>query len=309
MEKDYKNELIKLVERTEVNKGYHDYFKNKDLVNNYFEIGRLLVEAQGGEEHNKYGNKLIKPWSIELTEKYGKGYNYTNLCRFRQFYIIFNKIAPVGQFLTWTNIKILLPIKNVNKRNYYINMCIKKNLSKRELEKEIENNAFERLSLADKENIKLISDKKEILTIKDTLKDPVLIPINEDLDNISEEKLAKIIRKELEIFLLELGHGYAYIGKEVRMGESYCDLLFFNYEFNCFVVIELKTRKIKKEDIGQLEYYINYVDENMKKENFNPTIGVLVAKEGNYLVMKYCTNKNIYKTTYKIINEKQKLLV
>ena len=309
MEKDYKNELIKLVERTEVNKGYHDYFKNKDLVNNYFEIGRLLVEAQGGEEHNKYGNKLIKPWSIELTEKYGKGYNYTNLCRFRQFYIIFNKIAPVGQFLTWTNIKILLPIKNVNKRNYYINMCIKKNLSKRELEKEIENSAFERLSLADKENIKLISDKKEILTIKDTLKDPVLIPINEDLDNISEEKLAKIIRKELEIFLLELGCGYTYAGKEVRMGESYCDLLFFNYEFNCFVVIELKTRKIKKEDIGQLEYYINYVDENMKKENFNPTIGVLVAKEGNYLVMKYCTNKNIYKTTYKIINEKQKLLV
>ena len=309
MEIDYKNELIKLVERTEVNKGYHDYFKNKDLVNNYFEIGRLLVEAQGGEEQNKYGNKLIKPWSIELTEKYGKGYNYTNLCRFRQFYIIFNKIAPVGQFLTWTNIKILLPIKNVNKRNYYINMCIKKNLSARELQKEIKNNAFERLSLADKENIKLISDKNELLTIKDTLKDPVLIPINEDLDNISEEKLAKIIRKELEIFLLELGCGYTYAGKEVRMGESYCDLLFFNYEFNCFVVIELKTRKIKKEDIGQLEYYINYVDENMKKENFNPTIGVLVAKEGNYLVMKYCTNKNIYKTTYKIINEKQKLLV
>ena len=188
-------------------------------------------------------------------------------------------------------------------------MCIKKNLSKRALEKEIKNNSFERLSLADKENIKLISDKNEILTIKDTLKDPVLIPINEDLDNVSEEKLAKIIRKELEIFLLELGCGYTYVGKEVRMGESYCDLLFFNYELNCFVVIELKTRKIKKEDIGQLEYYINYVDENMKKESFNPTIGVLVAKEGNYLVMKYCTNKNIYKTTYKIINEKQKLLV
>ena len=309
MEKDYKKELIKLVEKTEINKGYHDYFKNKDLVNNYFEIGKLLIEAQGGEERAKYGNELIKEWSKELTEKYGKGYNSSNLKRFRQFYICFKKGAPLGHQLTWTNIKILLPIKNENKRNYYINMCIKKNLSKRALEKEIKNNAFERLSLADKENIKLISDKNEVLTIKDTLKDPVLIPINEDLDNISEEKLAKIIRKELEIFLLELGHGYAYIGKEVRMGESYCDLLFFNYEFNCFVVIELKTRKIKKEDIGQLEYYINYVDENMKKESFDPTIGVLVAKEGNYLVMKYCTNKNIYKTTYKIINEKQKLLV
>ena len=308
MEKDYKKELIKLVEKTEVNKGYHDYFKNKDLVNNYFEIGKLLIEAQGGEEHDTYGNKLIKTWSVELTEKFGKGYDASNLRRFRQFYSEFKMCGTVCHTLTWSNIRILLPIKNENKRNYYINMCIKKNLSKRELQKEIKNNAFERLSLADKENIKLISDKNEVLTIKDTLKDPVLIPINEDLDNISEEKLAKIIRKELEIFLLELGCGYTYAGKEVRMGESYCDLLFFNYELNCYVVIELKTRKIKKEDIGQLEYYINYVDENMKKESFNPTIGVLVAKEGNYLVMKYCTNKNIYKTTYKIINEK-KLLV
>ena len=308
MEKDYKKELIKLVEKTEVNKGYHDYFKNKDLVNNYFEIGKLLIEAQGGEEHDTYGNKLIKTWSVELTEKFGKGYDASNLRRFRQFYSEFKMCGTVCHTLTWSNIRILLPIKNENKRNYYINMCIKKNLSKRELQKEIKNNSFERLSLADKENIKLINDRNEILTIKDTLKDPVLIPINEDLDNISEEKLAKIIRKELEIFLLELGCGYTYAGKEVRMGESYCDLLFFNYEFNCFVVIELKTRKIKKEDIGQLEYYINYVDENMKKESFNPTIGVLVAKEGNYLVMRYCTNKNIYKTTYKIINEK-KLLV
>ena len=309
MDKDYKKELIKLVEKAEVNKGYHDYFKNKDLVNNYFEIGKLLIEAQGGEEHDTYGNKLIKTWSVELTEKFGKGYDASNLRRFRQFYSEFKMCGTVCHTLTWSNIRILLPIKNENKRNYYINMCIKKNLSKRALEKEIKNNAFERLSLADKENIKLISDKNEVLTIKDTLKDPVLITINEDLDNVSEEKLAKIIRKELEIFLLELGCGYTYAGKEVRMGESYCDLLFFNYEFNCFVVIELKTRKIKKEDIGQLEYYINYVDENMKKESFNPTIGVLVAKEGNYLVMKYCTNKNIYKTTYKIINEKQKLLV
>ena len=308
MEKDYKKELIKLVEKAEVNKGYHDYFKNKDLVNNYFEIGKLLIEAQGGEERAKYGNGLIKEWSAELVRLFGKGYDVSNLKRFRQFYICFKKGGPLGHQLTWTNIRLLLPIKNENKRNYYINMCIKKNLSKRELEKEIKNNSFERLSLADKENIKLISDKNEVLTIKDTLKDPVLITINEDLDNVSEEKLARIIRKELEIFLLELGCGYTYAGKEVRMGESYCDLLFFNYEFNCFVVIELKTRKIKKEDIGQLEYYINYVDENMKKESFNPTIGVLVAKEGNYLVMKYCTNKNIYKTTYKIINEK-KLLV
>jgi len=169
MDKDYKKELIKLVEKTEVNKGYHDYFKNKDLVNNYFEIGKLLIEAQGGEERAKYGNGLIKEWSIELTEKYGRGYSCSNLKNMRLFYLIFKKSQPLAVLLTWTNICLLLPIKNENKRNYYINMCIKKNLSKRELQKEIKNNAFERLSLADKENIKLISNKNEVLTIKDTL--------------------------------------------------------------------------------------------------------------------------------------------
>ena len=126
MEKDYKKELIKLVERTEVNKGYHDYFKNKDLVNNYFEIGKLLVEAQGGEERAKYGNGLIKEWSAELIRLFGKGYDYTNLCRFRQFYVGFKNIGALRQYLTWTNIRLLLPIKDINKRNYYINMCIKK---------------------------------------------------------------------------------------------------------------------------------------------------------------------------------------
>ena len=138
------------MKKQKVNKGYHDYFKNKDLVNNYFEIGRLLVEAQGKEEKAKYGNGLIKEWSKELTEKYGKGYNSSNLKRFRQFYLIFKKSQPLAVLLTCTYIKILLPIK-------------------------------------------------------DTLKDPMLITINEDLDNVSEEKLVKIIRKELEIFLLELG--------------------------------------------------------------------------------------------------------
>ena len=125
MEKDYKKELIKLVEKTEVNKGYHDYFKNKDLVNNYFEIGKLLIEAQGGEEHDTYGNKLIKTWSVELTEKFGKGYDASNLRRFRQFYSEFKMCGTVCHTLTWSNIRILLPIKNENKRNYYINMCIK----------------------------------------------------------------------------------------------------------------------------------------------------------------------------------------
>ena len=301
MEKDYKKELIILIEEIESNKRYHDYFKNKTLVNNYYEIGRLIVEAQKGEERAKYGNSLIKKWSEELVKKYGKGYDESNLKRFRQFYIEFRKGGTLRHQLTWTNIRLLLPIKNIDKRNYYINMCIKNNLSSRELLNEIKNNSFERLSVADKNNIKLIENKNETLAMKDTLKNPILLSIKEDIRNIDEETLSKIIRKELEMFLLEIGHGFTYAGKEVRMGKSHCDLLFFNTELLCYVVIELKTRKTRKEDIGQLEYYINYVDMNMKKDNFNNTIGLLVAKEGNYLIMKYCSNPNIYETTYRII--------
>ena len=123
MEKDYKKELIKLVEKAEVNKGYHDYFKNKDLVNNYFEIGKLLIEAQGGEERAKYGNGLIKEWSIELTEKYGKGFSSSNLKRMRKFYTIFNneKIsATVSHQFSWSHFVEFIKINLKALRCFFI---------------------------------------------------------------------------------------------------------------------------------------------------------------------------------------------
>ena len=126
---NYLDRIKNLIEKNEINIRKYDYYKNESLVETYFNIGKLLVEAQGGKERATYGNKLIKTWSTELTKVYGNGYNYTNLCRFRQFYIIFEKVAPVGQYLTWTNIKILLPIKNENKRNYYIKFSYKEKIN------------------------------------------------------------------------------------------------------------------------------------------------------------------------------------
>ena len=298
----YLKKIQKLIETNEVNIRKYNYYKNESLVNTYYNIGKLLVEAQGGKTRATYGNELIKKWSVKLTKLYGNGYNYTNLSRMRQFYIIFENIAAVRQQLTWTNIKILISIKDENKRNYYINFCIKKNLSSRALEKMIKSNAYERLSIKDKENINIIT-KEEDLTISDMLKNPIYIEVEKNIDKISEKLLQELIIEKLESVLLELGHGFAYLGKEVKLGESYCDMLFFNTELNSYVVIELKIRKLQKQDIGQIEYYMNYIDRNIKKSYHNKTIGVILCKYDNYLVMEYCSNSNIYETTYKLINK------
>ena len=156
---------------------------------------------------------------------------------------------------------------------------------------------------SERRNIFKETNEQINLKIKQALnqKLKVILCVGETLEQKEKNLTENIIRKELEIFLLELGHGYAYIGKEVRMGESYCDLLFFNVEYDCYVVIELKTRKLQASDVGQIEGYINYIDKNIKKERHNNTIGIIMTKENNYYVMKYCSNPNIYETTYRII--------
>ena len=162
-EENYYIEIENYIKRNETNKRRRNLEDNYDTLNNYWNIGKLIVEAQGGSKRAKYGNELIKEWSVNLTQNYGKGYNYTNLSRFRQFYLLFPKLAPVAQ-LSWTNITILLPIKDENKRNYYINLCIERNLSKRQLLEEIKSNSYERLVNKPK-HIELVSQKKNTLLL------------------------------------------------------------------------------------------------------------------------------------------------
>ena len=142
---EYYNEANHLINKLEVNKKARHLKDNSETLNTYWTIGKLIVEAQGGETRAKYGNALIKEWSEKLTKKYGKGYDITNLRKFRQFYLYFQKRAPLGRELTWSHIRELLPIKEEDKRNYYINLCITHNLSKRELIKEIKSESYERL--------------------------------------------------------------------------------------------------------------------------------------------------------------------
>ena len=298
---NYLNDIKILIEKDIVLKKKHRLIEDNSTLNTYFEIGRLIVEAQGGETRAKYGNGLIKEWSNELTNLYGKGYDYSNLSRMRQLYLLFQNIGPMGQ-LSWSHYRYILPIKEESKRNYYINLCIKQNLSKNQLIEKIKNKEYERLEY--KENITLITDNTEI-TMKDMIKAPIYIKINNNIDKLSEKALKEFILEKIEEFLLELGYGFAFIGSEVKLGNSRCDLLFFNTELNSYVVIELKIRKLEKYDIGQIQHYMYYIDDHLKKDYMNNTIGLILCKEGNEIVLRYSTDKRLFMSTYKLINKKE----
>lgn len=298
---NYLNNIKQLIEKDIVLKKKHRLIENNSTLSTYFEIGRLIVEAQGGKERAKYGNGLIKKWSKVLTELYGKGYDVSNLKRMRQLYLTFEKGATVWHQLNWSQLKYILSFQNQNERNYYINICIKQNLSVRQLKDKIKNKEYERLEY--KDSIEIIDDNK-IITIKDMIKNPILVNIYKDVDKLSEKALRKFILEEIEDFLLELGYGFAYVGSEYKLGKFKCDLLFFNFELNCYIVIELKIRKLKPMDIGQIKLYMNYIDENIKKDYMNNTIGIILCKEEDKIVVKYVTDEKILITTYNLESNK-----
>ena len=295
---NYLDNIKELIEKDIVLKKKHRLIENNSTLNTYFEIGKLIVEAQGGKERAKYGNGLIKEWSKELTDLYGKGYDGSNLRRMRQLYLTFEICGPVAHKLTWTNLSIVLPIKEESKRNYYINLCIKQNLSKRQLQEKIKNKEYERLEY--KDNIEIVTENNEV-TIKDMIKNPMLIKVDKKLDKLSEKALKKFILEKIEEFLLELGFGFLFAGSEYKLGNHKCDLLFFNTELNAYIVIELKIRKLKPIDIGQIKYYMNYIDTNLKKYYMNEYIGIILCKEDDEIVVKYVTDERILFSTYELV--------
>ena len=303
-EKTYYNEIKTLIEAYEVNHKVRALQDNSEKLLMNWNIGRLLVEAQGGMNRAKYGDGLIKEWSLKLSLLFGKNYSYTNLKYMRQFYLSFPNGHAVSDQLTWTHYRYLLSIKNEFERNYYINQVILNHLSVRELRELIKSKAYDRLSYVDKENIKLISDNTS-LAIKDMIKDPILIKTNKQLNHLDEKILHKYIIEMLENKFLELGVGFALIGHEYKIKENNhtfkIDLLFFNIELNAYVVLELKIREAIPKDIGQLEFYTHLVDKHLKKSNHNKTFGLLIVKKKDKYIVEYTTNKELFITTYKLM--------
>ena len=305
---NYYKEIKNLIEEKEVNDKVRYLESNKETIKTYYEIGRLLIEAQDGEEKAKYGDGLIKKWSSELSREYGKGYNLTNLKNMRQLYLIIKKSrTPCDQLtLTWSHWRYLLPLKNENERNYYINRCIQNNLSVRGLINEIKTKSFDRLSYADKKNIKLITDKETSLDIKDMIHDPILINIDSK-EKMSEKVLKKYILKELEHFFLELGTGFTFVGSEYKLSYDnknyYVDLLLFNTELNRYIVCELKLGEIKPGDVAQTKVYMMLTDKFLKRRFHNETIGIIITRKNGKLALEYVSDPNIFVTTYRLSNK------
>ena len=214
---NYYEQVENLIKNNEVNKKVRALQDNSETLYTYWNVGRLIVEAQGGEKRAKYGDGLIKEWGKKLSEKYGRGYDYTNLSRMRLFYIEFPIIGSLRQQLTWTHYRYILPIKDENERNYYINRVILDNLSVRDLRREIKNKSFDRLSYADKENVKIINNIDTSLSIENMIKDPIILKSNIDTNEINEKVIHKYIISLLEDKFLELGTGFALVGHEYKI--------------------------------------------------------------------------------------------
>ncbi len=290
---NYYNELKKELIKKEISKKARDYANNRNDLNTYYRVGKILAEAG-----KHYGEGIIKEYSVKLTRELGKGYTFTALTRMRKFFLLQEKLATVSQQLTYGHYVEVLPLNNIDEIKYYLMVSEQQSLSIRELRKKIKSKEYERLSKETKNKL----NKIEELNVKDLIPNPIIIR-NNNLDNeLNEHMIKELILNNLDNFLSQLGYGFSYIGNEykIKIGDryNYIDLLLFNIEYNCYVVIELKATELKKEHIGQIEVYMNYIDNNLKKVTQNKTIGIIICKKDNHFIMEYCSDRRILSREY-----------
>ena len=293
---NYYEEIKKELIDNELNKKVKDYSKNKYELQKYYNVGKLLFDAG-----KHYGDGIIKDYSQKLTVELGKGYTFTALTRMRKFYNLIEKVATLSQQLTYGHYVELLPYKDLNKINYYIKIIEEYNLSIRQLRQRIRSNEYERLPEDTKKNFSIDFKPK----IDDYIKNPILIKNNINYNIISEKILQKLILEDITSFLEELGEGFCFIKNEykIKIGDryNYIDLFLYNIKYKCYVVIELKITELRKEHIGQIETYMNYIDKNIKMINDDKTIGIIICKKDNKFIMEYCSDSRIISKEYKII--------
>ena len=299
---NYYDEIKNYVKKVEIGRAIREANANYELVDSYWNIGKLIVDAQGGKEKAKYGNKLIRTWSEKLTKEYGKGYDYSNLKRFRQFYLTFPIVDTMRPQLSWSAIRVLLPIVDLNKRNYYINLCIENKLSVRELKQEMKSNSYERLEHKP-DKIDIVVPTK-VPSITNNFKNPILLKLK-DSEIKNESDLEKLIYSQLSYVFLQLGNGYTWVGNQYKINDGnknyFIDMLLYNYVYNCFVVVEIKCKKLKKEDKGQVEFYMNLVDSFVKETSNNPTIGIIITKNQDKFIANFVRNEKVIPLTYELI--------
>ena len=292
---NYYNEIKNKLIDNEIYSKVKDYSKERYRVKTYFEVGKLLSDAG-----KHYGEDIIGKYSIKLMNEIGKIYNKKLLFKMRQLYMLLSneKVAPLVRQLSWSHCLILLPIKNINEINYYINQVCERHLSKRQLQDIVKSKEYDRVD----ENTKIKLIKHEYIIVSDFIKNPIIIKNSNNYKIISEKILKKLILEDIESFMKELGNSFCFVGSEYKfkIGDkyNYIDLLLYNIEFKCYVVIELKITELKKEHICQIQTYMNYIDKNIRTIDEEKTIGIIIVKKDDKYIMEYCSDNRILTREY-----------
>ena len=273
---------------------------NNAMVEAYWNIGRVIVEKQGGNDKAEYGTALLKNLSKEMTKEFGKGFTIANLKNMRQFYLTFPKSYALRSELSWTHYRLLMRVENDNARNFYMEECIKSNWSTRQLERQITTLFYERiLSSKNKEKVaqeiyKLEPQPKQA---EDIIKDPYVLEflgLPENIDFL-EKNLEQALIDHLQKFLLELGRGFSFVARQKRITfdgrHFYIDLVFYNYILKCFVLIDLKIGDLTHQDLGQMQMYVHYYEDKMMTEGDNPPIGIVLCADKSDSIVKYTLPK------------------
>lgn len=300
--------------RTIINSARSSAVRSVDFcrVQMYWNLGkRIFEEEQQGKERADYGTYLIKNLANTLESEYGSGFGVRQLEQSRQFYRIYPIANALRSQLNWTQYRLLIQISDPSKREYYELESVNNGWTARETERQIDSMLYERLLMSnDKEKILSVARKERIPeNPTDIIKDPMI------LEFLGLERKAEYYEKDLESalidhlqqFLLELGNGFSFIARQKRLliedDEYFADLVFYNRLLRCFVVIELKTKKLTHEDLGQLQMYVNYFDRNEKLPDENPTIGILLCTAKNDEMVKMTLpkeNKTILASKYEL---------
>jgi predicted nuclease of restriction endonuclease-like (RecB) superfamily len=275
---------------------------NNTMVLTYFEIGKMIVEEeQKGSKNAQYGSFIIESLSNKLTSEFGKGFSKRNIELIRQFYLTYkNTKSMISQSLSWTHYITLMRIANPDERNFYEIECVNNTWSVRELNRQLDSGLYERLALSKDKNtiLKLAKQGQIIEKPKDIIKDNYILDFLNlpEHSHYNESDLEEELINKLEHFLLELGKGFSFVGRQVRFtfDEEHfrIDLVFYNRFLRCFVLIDLKIGKLKHQDIGQMQMYVNYYDRFVKMEEENATIGIILCKDKKDALVEITMPKN-----------------
>ena len=294
---------------------------NTILLQTYWHIGKHIVEfEQKGEVKAEYGKELLNKLSRDLSLEFGKGFSRSNLFQMRLFYIKFPKIQTLSEQLSWSHYVELIKCDDTLELNFYLKQCEKENWSVRELKRQMKSMLFHRLALSkDKKGVLELSQKGQLLTkAEDLIKEPYIfefldVPIDyRYLEGELEEKLIS----NLEKFLLELGKGFAFIGRQYKIlignRHFFVDLVFYHRILKCFVLIDLKRGEVEHNDIGQMNLYLNYFNNEENVENDNPPIGIILGAYRDHILVEYATqniSNQLFVSKYQLyLPEKEKLI-